>query len=187
MYPALWLLWGVIVPGGMADFQKLDDMAESALPFVRQWATVEVHRAQLEVCLAGVSTIAFKVASKLHWTLICVLCSIAARVLIPLEEAVQDLSPAGFVCDRPYPASLVTVVSSLPDNQAHLLVFQLSAALTIVTDWCSAQSELVTPGARMLFRHLRVLLFDILTSVRAGAGGPAMQRLSEEIDRSAGS
>ena len=48
----------------MADFQKLDAMVESALPFVRQWAAPDVHRAQLEICLAGTSTIAFQVASK---------------------------------------------------------------------------------------------------------------------------
>ena len=172
-------------PFSMADFGKLDHMVESALPFVSQWATLEVNRAQLEVCLAGTFTIAFRVASKYHWTLVTVLCSPAAKVLIPDEEAAQDLSPAGWVCDRPHPASLVTVVSAMPASQAHMLVFQLSAAVTIVTAWAASQSDLIRPEDRFLFRHLRVLLFDILTSVRAGAGGPAMQQLSEEIDRSA--
>ena len=149
--------WCTPCPFSMADFGKLDNMVESALPFVRQWATLEVRRAQLEVCLAGTSTIAFRVASKFHWSLVTVLCSIAANVLIPAEEAAQDLSPAGWVCDRPHPACLVTVVSTLPANQAHLLAFQLSAALTIVAEWCSSQSDLITPEVRMPFRHLRVL------------------------------
>ena len=112
-----------------------------------------------------------------------VLCSLTARILIPDEEATQDLSPAGWVCDRPHPASLITVVSSMPAAQAHLLVFQLSAALAVVTDWGSSMSDLI----KQEDRNLRVLLFHILTSVRAGAGGPAMQQLSEEIDSCANS
>ena len=154
----------------------------SALPFVRQWAAVAINRAQLEVCLAGTATMAFQVASKYHWTLVAVLCSLAARVLIPDEQATQDLAPAGWICDRPHPASLVTVVRAMPSSQAHLWVFQLSAALAVVTEWGSMQSDLIKPEDRLLFKHLRVLLFDILTSVRLAAGGRAAEQLSEEVD-----
>lgn len=70
-------------------------MATSALPFVQQCALLEENKAKLEVALAGVSTMAFAVASRFHWTLITVLWSIAARVLIPEDEATRDLAPAG--------------------------------------------------------------------------------------------
>jgi hypothetical protein len=125
---------------------------------------------------------AFQVASKYHWTLVAVLCSLAARVLIPDEQATQDLAPAGWICDRPHPASLVTVVRAMPSSQAHLWVFQLSAALAVVTEWGSMQSDLIKPEDRLLFKHLRVLLFDILTSVRLAAGDRAAEQLSEEVD-----
>lgn len=54
----------------------------------------------LEVCLAGASTMAFQVASKYHWTLVAVLRSLAAKVLISDEQATQDLTlRVGFVID----------------------------------------------------------------------------------------
>ena len=76
----------------------------------------------------------------------------------------------------------MTVVSAMPRSQAHLWVFQLSAALAAVTEWGSLQSDLVKTEDRLLFKHLRALLFDVLTSVRLGAGGRAMQQLSEKVE-----
>ena len=84
----------------MTDFTKLDAMVESALPFVREWASDEHHKTHLEVCLAGTSAVALHLALKYHWTLIAVLCSIAAKVLIPDDAAQRDIDPAGWIQDR---------------------------------------------------------------------------------------
>ena len=165
----------------MTDFVRLKDMVASALPFVREWATDDTNHARLEVCLAGVSAVAFHLASKYHWSLIAVLCSLAAKVLISDDAAQADLDPAGWIKERAHPASVVTFVSSLPDAQAHLLVFQLSAALSLVTDWATSQSPLLKPEDHLLFKHLRAMLFDLLTSARLGAGGLAVDQLIDSL------
>ena len=165
----------------MTDFVRLNDMVASALPFVREWATDDTNHARLEVCLAGVSAVAFHLASKYHWSLIAVLCSLAAKVLISDDAAQSDLDPAGWIKERAHPASVVTFVSSLPDAQAHLLVFQLSAALSLVTDWATSQSPLLKPEDHLLFKHLRAMLFDLLTSARLGAGGLAVDQLIDSL------
>ena len=112
---------------------------KSVLPVFRQWL---LH-----------------LASKYHWSLIAVLCSLAAKVLISDDAAQADLDPAGWIKERARPASVLTFVSSLPDAQAHLLVFQLSAALSVVTDWAISQSPLLKPEDHLLFKHLRAMPF----------------------------
>ena len=79
----------------MTDFAKLEAMVDSALPFVREWASDDHRRAHLEICLAGCAAVARHLASRFHWTLISVLCSLAAKVLITQEEAQADLAPSG--------------------------------------------------------------------------------------------
>ena len=76
---------------------------------------------------------------------------------------------------------MVTFTLSLPIEQAHLLVFQLSAALSVVTEWGQAQSPLLSPEDHLVFRHLRAMLFDLITAARLGAGGRAMDQLLEEM------
>ena len=165
----------------MTDFAKLEAMVDSALPFVRDWASDEHRRAHLEICLAGCSAVALHLASKYHWTLIAVLCSLAAKVLITQEEAQSDLAPSGWITDRTHPCSVVTFTLSLPVEQAHLLVFQLSAALSVVTEWGQARSPLLAPEDHLVFRHLRSMLFDLITAARLGAGGRATDQLMDEL------
>jgi hypothetical protein len=75
----------------------------------------------------------------------------------------------------------MTFVLSLPVEQAHLLVFQLSAALSVVTEWSMTQSPMLKAEDHLLFRHLRAMLFDLITSARLGAGGRAAEQLTESI------
>ena len=157
----------------MTDFAKLEAMVNSALPFVREWASDDHHRAHLEVCLAGCAAVAKHLASRFHWTLISVLCSLAAKVLITQDEAQADLAPSGWIPDRTHPCSVITFTLALPVEQAHLLVFQLSGALSVVTEWGLSSSPLLTPEDHLVFRHLRSMLFDLITAVRLGAGGQA--------------
>ena len=62
-----------------------------------------------------------------------------------------------------------------------MLVFQLSAALSVVSEWGMAQSPLLKPEDYLLFKHLRSMLFDLITAVRLGAGGRATDQLLEEL------
>ena len=156
-------------------------MVDSALPFVREWASDEHRRAHLEICLAGSSAVALHLASKYHWTLIAVLCSLAAKVLITQEEAQSDLAPSGWIADRAHPCSVVTFTLSLPVEKAHLFVFQLSATLSVVTEWGLAQSPLSSPKDHLLFKHLRAMLFDLITSACLGAGGRAADQITDEL------
>ena len=165
----------------MTDFAKLDAMVDSALPFVREWASDEHHKAHLEVALAGASAVALHLASRFHWALMAVLCALASKVLITQEEAQADLSPAGWIKDRAHASSVVTFTLSLPVEKAHLFVFQLSAALSVVTEWDMAQSPLLSPEDHLLFKHLRAMLFDLITSARLGAGGRAADQLTDEL------
>ena len=103
------------------------------------------------------------------------------KFLISDDAAQADLDPAGWIKERARPASVLTFVSSLPDAQAHLLVFQLSAALSVVTDWAISQSPLLKPEDHLLFKHLRAMLFDLLTSARLGAGGLAVDQLMDSL------
>jgi len=94
-------------------------------------------------------------------------------VLITQEEAQADLAPSGWIPDRTHPCSAITFTLSLPVEQAHLLVFQLSGALSVVTEWGLSSSPLLTLDDHLVFRHLRSMLFDLITAVRLGAGGQA--------------
>jgi hypothetical protein len=165
----------------MTDFAKLEAMVDSALPFVREWASDDHRRAHLEICLAGCAAVARHLASRFHWTLISVLCSLAAKVLITQEEAQAELAPSGWITDRTHPCSVVTFTLSLPVEQAHLLVFQLSGALSVVTEWGQSSSPLLTPEDHLVFRHLRSMLFDLITAARLGAGGRATDQLMDEL------
>ena len=105
-------------------------------------------------------------------------------MLITQEEAQADLAPSGWITDRTHPCSVVTFTLSLPAQQAHLLVFQLSAALSVVTEWGLSQSPLLGPEDHLVFRHLRSMLFDLITAARLGAGGRAVDQMLEELPES---
>ena len=113
----------------MTDFAKLEAMVDSALPFVKDWASDEHRRAHLEICLAGCSAVARHLASRFHWTFFPFCASVAlarsshlkvsldvdrrplflaAKTLITQDEAQSDLAPSGWIPDRTHPCSVVT-------------------------------------------------------------------------------
>ena len=145
----------------MCDFRKLNDMVLASLPFVEEWSRVQAHRDQLEVALAGVAALMLAVGSQYNHSLLAVLCSVAGHVLAAGDPDAGDLSPANWVLARAHPCSVITWVLSLTQAQAHLLAFQLAAALEMVSQWIMADSTLIGPEARLTFRHLKTVLFDI--------------------------
>jgi len=66
-------------------------------------------------------------------------------------------------------------------SQAHLLAFQLAAALEMVSQWIMADSLLIGTEARLIFKHLKTSLFDILVPVRLAAGGQAAESLFSNL------
>ena len=161
----------------MCDFRKLNDMVLAALPFVEEWSRVQSHKDQLEVALAGVAALMLGVGSQYNHSLLAVLCSVAGHILAAGDPEAGDLSPAHWVPTRSSPCSVITWVLSLPQAQAHLLAFQLAAALEMVSQWIMADSPLIDPEARLIFKHLKTCLFDILVPVRLAAGGQAAESL----------
>ena len=165
----------------MCDFRKLNDMVLASLPFVEEWSRVQAHRDQLEVALAGVAALMLAVGSQYNHSLLAVLCSVAGHVLAAGDPDAGDLSPANWVPARAHPCSVITWVLSLTQAQAHLLAFQLAAALEMVSQWIMADSTLIGPEARLTFRHLKTVLFDILVPVRLAAGGQAAESLFSNL------
>ena len=160
----------------MCDFLKLNDMVLT-LPFVEEWSRVQVHKDQLEVALAGVAALMLGVGSQYNHSLLAVLCSVAGHILAAGDPDAGDLSPAHWVPSRPSPCSVITWVLALPQAQAHLLAFQLAAALEMVSQWIMAESPLISPEAQLIFKHLKACLFDLLVPVRLAAGGQAAESL----------
>ena len=109
------------------------------------------------------------------------LCSVAGHILSAGDPEAGDLSPANWVPSRPHPCSVITWVLSLSTPQAHLLAFQLAAALEMVSQWITSESTLIGPDARMIFKHLKSSLFDILVPVRLAAGGQAAESLFSHL------
>jgi hypothetical protein len=165
----------------MCDFRKLNDMVLASLPFVEEWSRVQAHRDQLEVALAGVAALMLAVGSQYNHSLLAVLCSVAGHILAAGDPEAGDLSPAHWVPSRAHPCSVITWVLSLPQAQAHLLAFQLAAALEMVSQWIMADSTLIGPEARLIFKHLKTSLFDILVPVRLAAGGQAAESLFSNL------
>ena len=137
------------------------------------------HREQLEVALAGVAALMLAVGSQYNHSLLAVLCSVAGHILAAGDPEAGDLSPAHWVPSRPSPFSVITWVLSLPQAQAHLLTFQL--ALEMVSQWIMADSTLIGPEARLIFKHLKTSLFDILVPVHLAAGGQAAESLFSSL------
>ena len=165
----------------MCDFRKLNDMVLAALPFVEEWSRVQIHKDQLEVALAGVAALMLGVGSQYDHSLLAVLCSIAGHIRAAGDPDAGDLSPAHWVPTRSSPCSVITWVLSLPQAQAQLLAFQLAAALEMVSQWILADSQLITLEARLVFKHLKTSLFNILVPVRLAAGGQAAESLFAHI------
>ena len=95
----------------------------------------------------------------------------------PLVIQMQEISPRPTGCLRGHilaRSSHGLVVNASP---GHLLAFQLAAALEMVSQWIMADSTLIGPEARLTFRHLKTVLFDILVPVRLAAGGQAAESL----------
>ena len=165
----------------MCDFRKLNDMVLQLLPYVEDWSRVQVHKDQLEVALAGVAALMLGVGSQYNYTLLAVLCSVAGHILAAGDPDAGDLSPSHWIPSRPSPCSVITWVLALPQAQAHLLAFQLAAALEMVSQWLSADSPLLSPEALLVAKHLKVCLFDILVPVRLAAGGQAAESLFAHV------
>jgi hypothetical protein len=165
----------------MCDFRKLNDMVLAALPFVEEWSHVQAYKDRLEVALAGVAALMLGVGSQYSHSLLAVLCSIAGHILGADDPDAGDLCPAHWVPVRNSPCPVITWVLSLPQAQAHLLAFQLAAALDMVSKWVIDESPFVSPEARLVFKHLRVCLFDMLVPVRLGAGGQAAESLFSNL------
>ena len=168
-------------PCTMCDFRKLNDMVLQLLPYVEEWSWVQVHKDQLEVALAGVAALMLGVGSQYNYTLLAVLCSVAGHILAAGDPDAGDLSPTHWVPSRPSPCSVITWVLALPQAQAHLLAFQLAAALEMVSQWITAESPLLSPEALLVAKHLKVCLFDILVPVRLAAGGQAAESLFAHV------
>ena len=49
------------------------------------------------------------------------------------------------------------------------------------SNWATSQSPLLKPEDLLLFKHLRAMLFDLLTSARLGAGDRAVDQLIDSL------
>eukprot|EP00435_Cladocopium_sp_Y103_P060785 s1725_g22.t1 len=158
-------------PRRMADFVCMEAMADSALPFVRDWCSNIDNRRKLEVAYSGMITACRGIVSRMHWCGLAILCSIASRVVIPEEDAQQELTVARWISPRAYPSSVATFAASLPSDALCLWFFELTAALSVLTDWLEITSPLLRAEDHYLFRHVKVEVFDVLGLVRVAASG----------------
>ena len=148
------------------DLLPNESLAYELLPFVRHWASSEARWSILRTVFQALEWACQSVVTQNHWTCFALLCSVLHRAK---EVGPDDGHPTASIwCQpKPYPPSLVTVVSQKPPSMVLAWQQGFDCLIPLLHEWSWTDSDLLDESRRILLRSFKAAALDFSLLLRA--------------------
>ena len=136
------------------------------VPFVRQWASSDARWDEIMSMFFTLDKTCSLVVTTWHWTSFAILCSVITRAKFQHDE--DSGTVASLWCSpKPYPASVITMVSELPLPEAQALQTGFQHTVSLLHTWCWVPSDALDEEVLIMLSSLKAAARYMYLLVRA--------------------
>ena len=136
------------------------------VPFIRQWASTQARWEETMSVFWTFDKICGLVATTWHWASLAILCSVITRAKFQQDDASGTVASL-WCSEKPYPASVVTVVSEMTLEEAQEMQLGCQQAVSLLHTWSWVQSDALDEELRVMLRAFKAAARDMYLLVRA--------------------